>query len=347
MATQPRGPPGLGTEACSAFQHAALFGSAQLGGAELIFLPKSSVSLPQSCLCRSQERKAGRAEEGRAERMGAGEHGAGERQTLVCFPSLAAEKWLIGCKVSTLPGRSLFLPFRVPPAFLLQRLGSCDCSTPLTPRLLWKPMNCLRKVSWQPLHPFSCLPSPEGLGQCRSPLCRQRPTFTTILCFLTCFFSSTPSLSTEPKPPPQSWRESGAAGLRTSRGWGHCSAAPVTRDVNRDWTSSRTADLPSQELMSCQLACWQNKTSKPLGFDRSPRSRAALSPTSPKQSPTFLWSLAKPELPSACMSAFPAPVTGALVHSLLVGQKGNHPPPMLLLHPLSCTSSPQHHTSSR
>lgn len=134
--------------------------------------------------------------------MGAGEHGAGEKQTLVCFPSFSAEKRLIGCKVSTLPGRSLFLPFRVPPAFLLQRLGSCDCSTPLTPRLLWKPMNCLRKVSWQPLHPFSCLPSPDSLGQCRSPLCRQNPTFTSIPCFFTRFIGNTP-LFIHPNPSPR------------------------------------------------------------------------------------------------------------------------------------------------
>lgn len=239
--------------------------------------------------------------------MGAGEHGAGEKQTLVCFPPLSAEKWLIGCKVSTLPGRSLFLPFRVPPAFLLQRLGSCDCSTPLTPRLLWKPMNCLRKVSWQPLHPFSCLPSPDGFGQCRSPLCRQRPIFTSIPCFLMNFFGNTPSSSTPTQAPamgPEGERDCGA--LRQP-GMGcllRCSliAGPVTHDMNRGWASSRTADLPSKQPMSCQLAVGKIKQARlctALGFCMSPRSRAALSPTSPTQSPTFLWSLAKPELPSA------------------------------------------------
>lgn len=178
----------LGAGTGFAFQHAALVRSAQLGGVELIF--HQNPPCPQPCLCRSQEGKAGRGRREQGRKDGSRRGRCREKPTLVCFQSLFAEKRLIGCKVSTLPGRSLFLPFRVPPAFLLQRLGSCDCSTPLTPRLLWKPMNCLRKVSWQPLHPFSCLPSPDRLGRCRSPLCRQRPTVTSILCFWTCFFSA-------------------------------------------------------------------------------------------------------------------------------------------------------------
>lgn len=162
--------------------------------------PRSSQSPPRSCLCRSQERSPGRARGEQGSQDGR-ERGAGAKHTLVCFPPLAAEKRLTGCKVSTLPGRSLFLPFRVPPAFLLQCLGSCDCSTPLTPRLLWKPMNCLRKVSWQPPQPRSCLPSPAGLGQCRSPLCRQRPSVTSSPCFLTCFFQQHPLLATPKQAP--------------------------------------------------------------------------------------------------------------------------------------------------
>lgn len=142
----------------------------------------------------------------------------------------------MGWEVSTLPGRSLFLPFRVPPAFLLQRLGSCGCSTPLTPRLLWKPMNCLRKVSWQPLHPCSCLPSPAGLGQCRSPLCRQRLTATSLFCSWTRFFS--PSLSTStPLNPPQHKPHRGArgrVGLQSSVPAGDQDppASPITGDVD-------------------------------------------------------------------------------------------------------------------
>lgn len=150
-------------------QHAAL---GRAAGLELILHPNPHYPTP--CLYkRKGKRGRGRREEGRKD--GSGRAGAGEKQPLVSFAGPSVEKQLMGCEVSTLPGRSLFLPFRVPPAFLLQRLGSCDCSTPLTPRLLWKPMNCLRKVSWQPLHPFSCLPSLDGLGQCRSPLCRQSP----------------------------------------------------------------------------------------------------------------------------------------------------------------------------
>lgn len=163
--------------------------------------PQSFQSPPRSCLCRSQERSPGRARAEQGSEDGR-ERGAGAKHTLVCFPPLAAEKQLTGCKVSTLPGRSLFLPFRVPPAFLLQCLGSCDCSTPLTPRLLWKPMNCLRKVSWQPPQPRSCLPSPAGLGQCRSPLCRQRPSVTSSPLLLDMlFFSNIPFRPPQSKPP--------------------------------------------------------------------------------------------------------------------------------------------------
>lgn len=172
-----------GAEAEFASQRAAL---GRAAGLELILHPNPHC--PRPCLYKRQAKGGkGRREEGRKD--GSGRAGAGEKQPLVRFPWLSAEKQLMGWEVSTLPGRSLFLPFRVPPAFLLQRLGSCDCSTPLTPRLLWKPMNCLRKVSWQPLPPFSCLPSPDGLGQCRSPLCRQRPTVTSSFCSLTCFFT--------------------------------------------------------------------------------------------------------------------------------------------------------------
>lgn len=85
------------------------------------------------------------------------------------LPGLSVEKQLMGWELSTLPGPSLFLPFRVPPAFLLQRLGSCDCSTPLTPRLLWKPMNCLRKVSWQPCIPAPAFPARTPLASAGAP----------------------------------------------------------------------------------------------------------------------------------------------------------------------------------
>lgn len=265
----------LGAEIGFAFQHAALVRSAQLGGAELIFHRNSP--RPQSCLCRSQEEKAGRGrrEKGRKDGSRRGRHR--EKPTLFCFPSLFAEKRLIGCKVSTLPGRSLFLPFRVPPAFLLQRLGSCDCSTPLTPRLLWKPMNCLRKVSWQPLHPLSCLPSPDRLGQCRSPLCRQRSTFTSILCFWSYFFSNTLALST-PTQVPHHGLDCGA--LHQPK----VSAPPLVNSWHHhtqhepNWTASRTADLPSEQPRSCQLAVGKIKEAHlctALGFGTSPRSRDA------------------------------------------------------------------------
>lgn len=170
-------------------------------------LPSSGLSHPSaqrptlpstSCLCRSQERSVG-------SRRGEGQKGW-QRASKAHPCLLSAEKQLIGCKVSTLPGRSLFLPFRVPPAFLLQCLGSCDCSTPLTPRLLWKPMNCLRKVSWQqPAARSAC--SPAGLGQCRSPLCRQSPSLTSSPCCLTCFLVT--SLLAHPHPSPPAWKERG------------------------------------------------------------------------------------------------------------------------------------------
>lgn len=193
----------------------------------------------RSCLCRSQERSV-------CSQRGEGQKGW-ERASKAHPCLLSAEKQLIGCKVSTLPGRSLFLPFRVPPAFLLQCLGSCDCSTPLTPRLLWKPMNCLRKVSWQPAARSAC--SPAGLGQCRSPLCRQRPSLTSSPCCLTCFLVT--SLLAHPHPSPSTRKEwsgvpSQAENSCSATHWG----CPIPGDVNPGnvhpgWASCRT-DLPSK-----------------------------------------------------------------------------------------------------
>lgn len=74
---------------------------------------------------------------------------------------------------------------------------------------------------------------------------------------------------------------------------------PITQDMTRGWTSSRTADLPSKLPMSCQLAAGRAKQAHhctALGSSTSHRSRAAPSPASPKQAPTSLWSLAKPKL---------------------------------------------------
>lgn len=115
-------------------------------------------------------------------------------------------------------------------------------------------------------------------------------------------FSAT-SLFGHPKASPLPWGEwdrgSVPAGSLLCPSLG---GSPDRGDVNPCWTASRTADLPSKQAISCQLAVGKTKQARlhtAPGFSTAPRSSAALPPTSPQPSPPFLCSPAKPELPNA------------------------------------------------